>query len=1081
MSRYPGTQFKVYDNSQATAAVPINTSVNEKDTVRYISVFESAKGPENITSVYGQDFYDKYGDQSTIKFDKYGQPLFQASMNINNGAALYAKRVVLDDATLANATLAIVLTKYADGKIELETDDDHKGLIKQISFTDTSKTTAKYSLSSLMFSLDNTDGYSIANTVVTEFKERYGMYKDKLIDIISNEANTNSKFLNRVDDANPVLSGFANSIYYDADGNVITNISDPTEVQKVRKINSFSTGLFRGDQKTISSSFDPSDIIGDNSFVRVYPIQDTAYITGTQGDYTIVMFVKKNGNVDAHWEVSTKVDSYKDIATIPLERFVTTMDELNALVKDEWKEADFVIPDGGIYALVEGTVTTEDDIVDGVVTASSTIDTEGYITGAGTKDTIRLLNDIMIKKSGYVVCEYVFPMFTVFDNGRGESTKSISIEYDANSSMSMKKAIYYLNIYNYATGKRLERFSFSLNPYARNNTTGYTFDIESAVNYKSNQISVNTYYDSYDKLLATLQEILESADDTIIENYDIVFGHLLNGNFPAFNTYQSSTMLRKYSSVTDYAHLDVFGNPIVTVNVFADSDNMSITTDQLVKYYFYNFDRTKQNILERLAKGTDGYCLDRIADPSNKNIPFLVIDYTDTEHNFEDVAAVKSTGLPNGYTVIPTTSMADLPKVEHNFIATKVNLTSATGYYTDPTDDTQKTVSVYLVDSSATVNRDDVFPSTTTVSSPDFLERRAAFPYEPTYIMGTTVEQNVVVYIPYSRSRLIQEHYKRFFDGDFDRDIFNLDVYFPNAVFDANFDDDVKLAIQRLAAFRGDFMCYMDMGLGQVHSYEDCVAKVPGTLAGQYLTSETAETGKPYVRDMHVAVTCLSYKIRNPYDNKVIYVTATYGLSNIYIAIYKSSPNTIFAGISNGVTISGIIEGSVGYIPKIYPTSAMTSLLNIGNVYPSEDETITNEKQLMNDLKVNYGCYYDDRFSIETEYTLHPFESEFSYWNNVALVCAMMQSIRRACPAARYKFITSNDLNVYQAAVETAMEPWRNKFATLRFRYVQDQTAIEKKIFYAAIEVAFQPFAQAEIFELTALNYSTVSNGTATI
>jgi hypothetical protein len=135
----------------------------------------------------------------------------------------------------------------------------------------------------------------------------------------------------------------------------------------------------------------------------------------------------------------------------------------------------------------------------------------------------------------------------------------------------------------------------------------------------------------------------------------------------------------------------------------------------------------------------------------------------------------------------------------------------------------------------------------------------------------------------------------------------------------------------------------------------------------------------------------------------------------------------------------------------------------------------------MNDLKVNYGCYYDDRFSIETEYTLHPFESEFSYWNNVALVCAMMQSIRRACPAARYKFITSNDLNVYQAAVETAMEPWRNKFATLRFRYVQDQTAIEKKIFYAAIEVAFQPFAQAEIFELTALNYSTVSNGTATI
>ena len=159
----------------------------------------------------------------------------------------------------------------------------------------------------------------------------------------------------------------------------------------------------------------------------------------------------------------------------------------------------------------------------------------------------------------------------------------------------------------------------------------------------------------------------------------------------------------------------------------------------------------------------------------------------------------------------------------------------------------------------------------------------------------------------------------------------------------------------------------------------------------------------------------------------------------------------------------------------------MTSLNNIGGVYPSDDETIVNEKQLLCDLKVNYGCYYDDRFSIETEYTMNPTESEFSYWNNVALVCLMMQSIRKACPTARYQFITASDLTVYKTAVETAMKPWRNRFADIKFKYVQDEAAIENKIFYAAIEVVFKPFAQAEIFELTALNYSTLSSNITSI
>ena len=115
MSRYPGTQFKVHDNSQATAIVPVS-NVNAADAVQYLTSFASIKGPEGITLTSGEDFYTRYGTQDNIDFKKYGQPLLQASMNINNGAALLAKRAVLDDATLGNATLAVVLTKYKDAK-----------------------------------------------------------------------------------------------------------------------------------------------------------------------------------------------------------------------------------------------------------------------------------------------------------------------------------------------------------------------------------------------------------------------------------------------------------------------------------------------------------------------------------------------------------------------------------------------------------------------------------------------------------------------------------------------------------------------------------------------------------------------------------------------------------------------------------------------------------------------------------------------------------------------------------------------------------------------------------------------------
>ena len=1059
MSRYPGTQFKVHDNSQATAIVPVN-NVNAADAVQYLTAFASVKGPEGITLTSGEDFYTRYGTQDNIDFKKYGQPLFQASMNINNGAALLAKRVVLDDATLGNATLAVVLTKYKDAKFEV--DGDMPSLIKSISFDENSK--SKYSIAPMVFSIDNTNDYIYAKQPVNEYKERYQLYKKYIEDIVSNEDTPSNVFLGKLfgkDEASKILSGFTQSVYYNENGKVVdVNTEGKSDV---RKVSSITTGIYSSNQKTYSSSFTPDDII-DSISATTSAIKNADTIPDAKL-YKLTITKSETGNT-ADWVlVDTGAVSYKTVAE--------KIKSVTRIVTSEEKDGKTIIDNHPEWISDNYDTSNEEYLLE-----APNIKTNGY------PNVTRLLNDIMVEKSGYIDCEYVFPMFTIFDNGRGESIKSISIEYDSTTSVTLKKAVYTLSVYNYKTAKRLEKFAFSLNPYSRNNNTGYSFDIESAVNYVSKQISVKTYYDSYDALLETLQKILDTIDEDIITNNDILFGHNLNGKYPAFSSYSVSSFLNRNTYIYDYAHLNIFDNDVLTVNAYCDSDNMTKLDDSDVKYYYYNYVRQQQKLLEKLEKGTDGYCLDRKVETSytGEVVPFIVIDEEDKASEISFTTLSEITGQANG-TVISTTNSNGIgaaPILEQNFFRASLTLYPIKHYKlnSDGTGwkDVTATGGCYTTHNNNTLSRNNVFDvgaETPTVSS-------GVKEYWQFTSKDSKDAKEIRVWIPYTPKALYQEHYRRFFNGEYDKDIFNLDIYFPNAVFDANYSEQTKLAIQRLVAYRGDLMCYMDMGIGKINSYSECLDKIPSTLGGLELT-ESDTNDYYYVRDMHIAVTCLSYKIRNPYDNKVIEVTATYGLSNLYIAHYANDVSKVFAGISNGITIDNIIEGSVSYIPKIYPTSEMTSLNNIGGVYPSDDETIINEKQLMCDLRVNYGCYYDDRFSIETEYTMNPTESEFSYWNNVALVCLMMQSIRKACPTARYQFITSEDLTVYQTAIETAMKPWRSRFASLKFKYVKDDTAIENKIFYAAIEVVFKPFAQAEIFELTALNYSTLDSNVTSV
>lgn len=114
---YPGSIFELIDQSQI-ATIPESTTVNNAPV--FMQAFGSDKGPEAYRLVQGDEFFDLYGADLSKAYKKYGQPLIQAAAIINAGGRLYAKRVVPNDATLANVVIGAKVEATKDSvKVQL--------------------------------------------------------------------------------------------------------------------------------------------------------------------------------------------------------------------------------------------------------------------------------------------------------------------------------------------------------------------------------------------------------------------------------------------------------------------------------------------------------------------------------------------------------------------------------------------------------------------------------------------------------------------------------------------------------------------------------------------------------------------------------------------------------------------------------------------------------------------------------------------------------------------------------------------------------------------------------------------------
>ena len=680
--------------------------------------------------VEGQRFYNLYGSQDKMKFNTYGQPLLQASMDINEGARLIAKRAVLDSAKLGNATVGVVLSKQVD--VTFTKNED--GYINAATFG----TTDKYVLRPVVVSIKDT-----ANTPgVASFVESKFMYKTHK-DTISNDI----------------------------------------EMKETLAMNTGLVGIYTSGTTT-------ENIPLDNG---------TWELNSETGDYDYVAGTIKNGN-------STEVTF-----------------------------------DGA------GTPIAPPDY-----SAATTPEEKAKIQA-------RFLSDVYPRANGG---EYFFPLFSIFDNGRGASLKNYAIVFDVNTSKSIGKAVYTLKIADSVTGRTLETYAFTINPYSRNTSTGYTFDIESAVNLKSDQIKVKYYYDSYDKLMQTINDELSITNEYLFDDADCLFDHDLSGNTLVDNRIARGATADLYSLANS-------------------STNNLDSGDANIAYYYYNYKtRSKQNIFENLRYGSDGVI--------DSNVYTTTVT---TKVNVGDVPQVYD-GSGNPITTLAAGATANLgflrpgatsPYPECTASINLLKLIPELGINFGNTD------FEYGDDHSSEIKL-----KVATTGGGYFYISAVITKVQNGVETGTYKYDLTVTVQEYSWDLSYQNQYRKFFDGQFDRDIFNLDVWFPNCVFDANYDKKVKLAIQKLAAYRGDFFVYLDLNT-DVKAYED-VERLINVVGDDNEFPPDEEATNFYIHDRNCAVTSIYGDIRDPYSNKQITVTATYALSRLMVKHFINGVGRPFAG-----------------------------------------------------------------------------------------------------------------------------------------------------------------------------------------
>ena len=270
-------------------------------------------------------------------------------------------------------------------------------------------------------------------------------------------------------------------------------------------------------------------------------------------------------------------------------------------------------------------------------------------------------------------------------------------------------------------------------------------------------------------------------------------------------------------------------------------------------------------------------------------------------------------------------------------------------------------------------------------------------------------------------------------NGNYRPQIYDLDMFKIDAIFDNNYPMNVKTQIINLVDFRGDMMYFADLNM-------DC-----------YTIEAITEKANALPKSRNVAIYHNFFTTYDPYTRREIKVTMPFLLAPKMVTHINNSVGLPFAGIANNLTFDGdIIRHTVNFVPYITP----------GN----------DDKQNLVDYNVNYITYYDDVPTMDTMYTNQEDYTQLSYVNNVMNVQQIIKRLRTECPRWRYTFVDGDDLSKYLEDVNEILNQYNSQFSSISCEYMYDETYEENKIFYATLTVRFRDFFDEEYFRIIAIN-----------
>lgn len=277
------------------------------------------------------------------------------------------------------------------------------------------------------------------------------------------------------------------------------------------------------------------------------------------------------------------------------------------------------------------------------------------------------------------------------------------------------------------------------------------------------------------------------------------------------------------------------------------------------------------------------------------------------------------------------------------------------------------------------------------------------------------------------------EAIRKVYAGEVSDEVWDVDQHKLAAICDANFPITIKDEIARFVNFRKDCVFFRDLGLD-----------LTTFLQIQHAYSENS------IRSYFIADYGTSYEVKDPGSKRNIRVTMMYDFVECLVNHLASAPYNPLAGTANSFILKEAIKGTINYTPIVTPS--------------------VNQKQAMDDIRVNYAIFEDDNCVVQTLYTSQEKYTELSYVNAVLAIQQVARAVRTACPKNRYSLVTNNDLSSYAKAVNNVLSAFSGNFARLEFSYTKDPLKVSQKIFYATIKFAFHQWAQTEIFDLYAIN-----------